>query len=123
MDETGLYKALGRSVAARRKAMGKTQSDIASKLSLSRASLANIERGNQKVLLHQVYRIAKALELFDVRELIPIECFDFEEENATKLLDISSTDTPFTSEQMGQLERFVSKSMAPSKIGKNTNDK
>lgn len=38
---------------------------------LSRASIANIERGSQKVLLHDVYRLAEVLGFRDVRELLP----------------------------------------------------
>jgi transcriptional regulator with XRE-family HTH domain len=72
MDEDDLYRALGESVAARRRALRKTQAEVAATLGLSRASLANMERGRQKVLLHQVYRLAEALELGDVRKLLPI---------------------------------------------------
>jgi transcriptional regulator with XRE-family HTH domain len=112
MDEIALYETLGRSVAARRKAIGKTQAEIASQLTLSRASLANIERGNQKVLLHQIYHIAKALELRDITDLIPLECFNFNDENAIESLEINSADSEFTDEQINQLERFFSKSVS-----------
>lgn len=118
MDETGLYETLGRSVAARRKAIGKTQAEIASQLTLSRASLANIERGNQKVLLHQVYHIAKALDLNDITDLIPLECFDFKDRSGINPLEISSADSEFTDEQINQLERFFSKSVASSEVDK-----
>lgn len=118
MDQTGLYETLGRNVAARRKAIGKTQAEIASQLTLSRASLANIERGNQKVLLHQIYHIAKALELRDITDLIPLECFDFEEKYDKDTLEISSADSEFTVEQIDQLERFFSKSVSNHKVDK-----
>jgi len=115
MDETGLYETLGRSVAARRKAIGKTQAEIAAQLTLSRASLANIERGNQKVLLHQIYHIAKALELRDITDLIPLECFNFKDENAIDSLEINSADSEFTDDQINQLERFFSRSVSTQK--------
>lgn len=72
MTEEELYRTLGENIAARRRALGKTQAEIATALGLSRASLANIERGRQKVLLHQVYRLATALDLGDVAKLLPI---------------------------------------------------
>lgn len=115
MDENRLYEALGRSIAAHRKALGKTQAEIASKLSLSRASLANIERGNQKVLLHQIYKIAEALELTSISQLIPIH-LDIEQDNQE--IAIISTGDSLTVEQMSQLERFVFKSTLNSEIGK-----
>lgn len=117
MDETELYETLGRNVAARRKAIGKTQAEIASQLTLSRASLANIERGNQKVLLHQVYHIAKALELSDINDLIPLQCFDFKEKHDIDILQING-DSHLTQEQISQLERFFSKSVLNHKADK-----
>ena len=47
-----------------------TQSEIATKVGISRASVANIEAGRQKVLLHQVYLFASALSLQSITELI-----------------------------------------------------
>ena len=72
MDEEELYASLGRNLSARRRELRKTQAEIAKAIGLSRASLANIERGKQKVLLNQVYRLANALELDDVRVLLPL---------------------------------------------------
>lgn len=109
MNEDDLYQALGKSVAARRKALNKTQADIATKISLSRASLANIERGNQKVLLHQVYRLAEALELPDVRDLIPLAPVN----NGLFTIDnipIHGMDNGLTDIQKIQIDAFVTKS-------------
>lgn len=71
MDENELYRALGSNISTRRRALGLTQATLADDVGMSRASLANIERGNQKVLLHHVYRIADALALPDLRQLLP----------------------------------------------------
>jgi transcriptional regulator with XRE-family HTH domain len=46
-----------------------TQADVAKQIGLTRASLANIESGRQKVLLHQVYRLADALRLDSILAL------------------------------------------------------
>ena len=54
MDEQSIYAELGRAVATRRKMVGLTQAEVAKDVGISRASIANIESGRQKVLLHQV---------------------------------------------------------------------
>lgn len=71
MDEDAIYAALGQTVAARRKGLKLTQAEIATKVGISRASIANIEAGRQKVLLHQVYGFVQALGLKAITDLIP----------------------------------------------------
>ena len=71
MNEWSIYSALGEAVAIRRKAIGLTQAQVAVKVGISRASIANIESGRQKVLLHQVYLFAEALKLR--KFLTPVE--------------------------------------------------
>jgi transcriptional regulator with XRE-family HTH domain len=66
-----IYKAFGNAVCTRRKALGLTQAQLASKVKMSRASIANIESGRQNVLLHHVYALAAALEFTKVGELLP----------------------------------------------------
>lgn len=51
--------------------MSKTQLDVAQQIGLSRASLANIERGEQKVFLHQILALAEALDLESSHEIVP----------------------------------------------------
>jgi transcriptional regulator with XRE-family HTH domain len=71
MNEWSIYSALGEAVAIRRKAMRLTQAQVATKVGISRASIANIESGRQKVLLHQVYLLAEALKLPSIMSLLP----------------------------------------------------
>ena len=71
MDEQSIYRELGRAVATRRKMVGLTQAEVAKDVGISRASIANIESGRQKVLLHQVYGLVKALDLKAITELVP----------------------------------------------------
>ena len=71
MNEYAIYSALGEAVAIRRKAMSLTQTQVAAKVGISRASIANIESGRQKVLLHQVYLLAEALKLPSIMSLLP----------------------------------------------------
>jgi transcriptional regulator with XRE-family HTH domain len=69
MTDKAIYRALGRAVARRRHELVLTQAQVANQIGLSRASLANIESGRQKVLLHQVYLLAAALRLSSILDL------------------------------------------------------
>ncbi|MCJ9719864.1 helix-turn-helix domain-containing protein [Agrobacterium sp. SHOUNA12C] len=71
MSQDAIYKSFGRTVAARRKALVMTQSDLANKAGMSRASIASIESGRQNVLLHHVFGLAEALKLERVADLLP----------------------------------------------------
>lgn len=71
MDSEDIYRRLGRSIAQRRNELGLTQAAVAERLGLARASLANIERGRQKVLLHHVYLFVEVLHLRSISELLP----------------------------------------------------
>jgi DNA-binding XRE family transcriptional regulator len=71
VDESRIYRIFGRRVAARRGELDLKQHELASRVDLSRASIANIERGHQKLPLHLVYRIAWALGLKDPWSLLP----------------------------------------------------
>lgn len=71
MASDPIYKAFGSAISTRRKALGLTQADLASKVKISRASIANIESGRQNILLHHVYALAAALGFTKVAELLP----------------------------------------------------
>lgn len=60
-DLESCYRAFGARVEQIRDALGLTQHELAKRLKLSRGSLANIETGRQRVLLHTVEDFAKAL--------------------------------------------------------------
>jgi transcriptional regulator with XRE-family HTH domain len=66
-----VYRVFGSAVSARRKALGLTQAQLASKVKMSRASIANIESGRQNILLHHVYALAAALDFAKVADLLP----------------------------------------------------
>jgi transcriptional regulator with XRE-family HTH domain len=55
------HRAVGARVEQIRKMLGKTQDDIAKTIGLTRASVANIETGRQRLLLHTVEDLAQAL--------------------------------------------------------------
>lgn len=66
-----VYRAFGNAVSTRRKALALTQAQLASKVKMSRASIANIESGRQNILLHHVYALAAALDFAKVADLLP----------------------------------------------------
>jgi transcriptional regulator with XRE-family HTH domain len=55
------YKQFALRVEQIRNALGWSQADLAKKIGLSRASVASLETGRQRVQLHQVEKIAEAL--------------------------------------------------------------
>ena len=71
MSDMELYRRLGQAVAKRRRELSLTQSDIAEKLGLSRASLANLENGRQRIMVHQLFALVNALKLESILDLVP----------------------------------------------------
>jgi transcriptional regulator with XRE-family HTH domain len=61
MTPNPLYVEFGKLVRGYRKRSNLTQDDLAERVGLSRTSITNIELGRQKVLLHQVFMLAKSL--------------------------------------------------------------
>ncbi|MEW8350289.1 MAG: helix-turn-helix transcriptional regulator [Candidatus Thiodiazotropha taylori] len=64
------YPEVGARIKQYRNAKQITQEELAKGVGISRASLANIESGRQRVLLHQLYGFAEQLGL-DLFQLIP----------------------------------------------------
>lgn len=58
-----IYQLFGARVLVLRTEAGLTQAELAERVSLSRGSIANIEGGNQRVLLLDVLRFARALRV------------------------------------------------------------
>ena len=62
---TRVYKAVGARIAALRRTVGSrkiTQDELAKRTAtLTRSAIANIERGRQRVAVHHLYLIARAL--------------------------------------------------------------
>lgn len=63
MESKPIYAHIGALIKTRRKHFKLTQEKLATQLAISRASLANIETGRQKILVHQLYSLAAALDL------------------------------------------------------------
>jgi|SRR5882757_9410894 len=65
-----LYRTIGSVIRAKRRQRDWSQELLAQKLMISRGTLANIEAGRQRILVHQLYAIAAALELKPI-DLLP----------------------------------------------------
>jgi transcriptional regulator with XRE-family HTH domain len=69
-DPESIYTAFGRRIRELREERAISQQALAEMSALTRASIANIESGRQRVLLHQVLRFAQALKV-DLNILVP----------------------------------------------------
>lgn len=58
-----LYHLVGARVRQRRQELGLTQAELARRISASRTSVSNLEVGRQHVPLHQLYSVARALDV------------------------------------------------------------
>lgn len=68
-----VYRALGARVAQLRRGLGLTQVEFAERAGLSRASIASIEAGRQRITLDQLYEIARGLGIGSLAELVPMD--------------------------------------------------
>lgn len=71
MSEVRLYQQLGKAIAKRRNDLGLKQHEVAKEIGLARASLANVENGRQRILVHQLFLLIRALKLNSITELVP----------------------------------------------------
>jgi transcriptional regulator with XRE-family HTH domain len=102
MADMEIYRLLGLAVAKRRAEMKLTQAEVAAQIGLTRASLANIETGRQKVMLHHVYRLSAALECASILDLVPAT-FLFADETEP----VSFYGSDMNDQQRAQLEHFI----------------
>lgn len=107
MTALDVYPLLGRAVAQRREQLQLTQAQVASRIGLTRASLANIETGRQKVLLHHVYLLTDALGLASILDLVPAAFAGGLREEPLPL-----GNTKVTPSQKAQLQSLVRQAMA-----------
>lgn len=68
--ESDFYREFGQRVKNSRVNRGLTQADLATQLGLTRSSVANLESGRQRIQVHLLPVISKALEV-GVAELLP----------------------------------------------------
>jgi transcriptional regulator with XRE-family HTH domain len=65
-----IYKTIGSIIRQRRRRLELPQTTLAGLLGISRATLANIETGRQRILVHHLYGFAEALNM-KPGELLP----------------------------------------------------
>jgi transcriptional regulator with XRE-family HTH domain len=70
MEVPSIYRIFGPRLARVRKAAELTQAELGRRVGLSRASIANIEAGNQRVFLDQVFQLVQALGPGSLQELL-----------------------------------------------------
>lgn len=70
MELPSIYGVFGPRLARARKAADLTQAELGRRVGLSRASIANIEAGKQRVFLDQVFELSRALDLGSVNALL-----------------------------------------------------
>src|SRR5580698_7112740 len=63
MKPEPVYKTIGAIVRGQRRKLELSQDKLAGRLGISRATLASIETGRQRMLVHQLYAFAEALGL------------------------------------------------------------
>lgn len=95
IDELRLYKAMGQSIRelrlARQGANGAlTQAELAKSVGLERTSITNLEKGSQKVPLHVLYAVCRALNV-DVADVLPPLSEVVRRESSTQLDLISAS--------------------------------
>jgi transcriptional regulator with XRE-family HTH domain len=69
-DIEAVYPRFGARLRSERRMAGLTQEDLAVRLGLSRTTVVNIERGRQRIALHQLLQIADAVGC-EVLHLLP----------------------------------------------------
>jgi len=111
VNQKEIYEHLGAVIKRRRKQLGLRQRDLAARLAISRGSLANIETGNQGVLVHQLYRLAEALNLPPDDFLMPIS----EQSNELQQAWADAIPADLKPEQRRQIARLIGAESDPAK--------
>jgi len=98
MADLEFYEEVGGLIAARRARLGLNQTALAALAGMSRSALANIELGRQRVLVHQLFALAKALNTASPDELLP---------TLKEADDVAVSGSNLTAQQRAQVMRFV----------------
>lgn len=66
-----LYKSIGKAVRSFREERQLTQSQLAESSDLTRTSIVHIEKGDQRIPIDRLYKIAEALQV-QIMDILPI---------------------------------------------------
>lgn len=72
-DAPLIYKMIGERIRDERQKKRLTQDELASRVGLKRASITNVERGRQQILVHTLLQIADSLETSPARFLVAFD--------------------------------------------------
>jgi transcriptional regulator with XRE-family HTH domain len=108
MSDEAIYQAFGRAVATRRKELNLTQTALAARVGMSRASIANIESGRQNVLLHHAYSLASALKFSKISDLLPTQPKPATQED----LDMILSDETVTARGKAQITDLIASALS-----------
>ena len=72
MKPEPIYRHIGAIIRAKRRQRDLSQRELAQRLHISRATLASIETGRQRVLAHQLYELAATLDMKPADLLPPL---------------------------------------------------
>jgi transcriptional regulator with XRE-family HTH domain len=106
MKPEPIYKQIGGIVRALRRRADKPQDALAGQLGISRATLANIETGRQRILVHQLYAIARALNV-KLTDLLPPALANGSEPNWTDLSFKGDYEGDLNTEQKKQVANLI----------------
>lgn len=70
MKPEPIYRHIGAIIRAKRRQRDWSQKELAQRLQISRATLASMETGRQRILAHQLYELAATLEM-NPADLLP----------------------------------------------------
>lgn len=108
MIKNPINVAFGKAIAKRREELEMTQEDLAGLVGISRASIANIEKGRQNVLLHHVYGLAEALKMPRVGDLLPAR----PKSAPRTVLQVNATDGSIAPRDVAQVADLVATILA-----------
>ncbi len=113
MESMEIYSALGARIARLRRENKLTQLELGARVNMSRATIASIEAGRQKVALDQVYALGSALGVLEIVELIQMD---------VPRLDLPSAPikpgTSVSPVQAAQIESIVRSAVAKARGGR-----
>ena len=80
-----VYEIVGRNLSQIRQRQGLNQTELASRIKMTRASVSQIEKGKQRVSIEVLYKMAEALEVSVHDILPPLADTDVDADTMTRL--------------------------------------
>ena len=110
VESDQIYKLFGMRVAEARAKAELTQTELGEQIGLSRASVANIEAGRQRVVLHQAIKIAGVLGTESLADLLPLDLLRPSKKVRAKSLKLNLTGSRLSKREAADIARIVASS-------------